>query len=259
MNPSSSSPLIDRDTVQRLVAEVLRRIQSEAGAATTSTPATTQQAATAASHYGAPDRTGAGTPLPGKVITLSALDRLAPGTRHVVIDAQAVVTPSARDHAKEAGITISRRASAGAAPSVRPFVIAHAQCRGDAAAKSAAIARGVPGAQQIPSAGLAEVIAALAVHASRDAARAVLLTGRPAVATILANRSASLRGVTGRDATSLAAAATESQANLLIVDPASFPGGLERLCAQFAAQPAGSIPDELGTAPPGCGCKGHSH
>ena len=113
--------------------------------------------------------------------------------------------------------------------------------------------------RRLPSSSSDTVIAAIAMHASRDAARGILLTSRPAVATILANRSASLRAVTGRDATQLAAAAADCQANLLIVDPAAFPGGLERLCGDFAARPAGPLPSELASAPAGCGCKSHAH
>jgi hypothetical protein len=88
----------------------------------------------------------------------------------------------------------------------------------------------------------------------------VLLTSRPAVAVILANRSASLRAVTARDAAGLAAAASDTVANLLIIDPAQFSGGsLERLCVDFHRTPSGPLPAELTTAPAGCGCKGHGH
>lgn len=259
MTSSNTTPTFDRDTVQRLVAEVIRRLQTESG---TAAPLPASPAPAPASSYGAPETKSHGPALTDKVITLALLERLPAGTKHVVIDAKAVVTPSARDYAKEAAITIVRGggspAAASAAPP-RPFLIAHAQCKADPAAKAAAIARAVPAAQQLPPSGLADVITTLATHASRDAARGILLTSRPAVATILANRSASLRAVSGRDATQLVAAAADCQANLLIVDPAAFSGGLERLCTDFAARPAGPLPSELTSAPAGCGCKTHSH
>jgi hypothetical protein len=139
-------------------------------------------------------------------------------------------------------------------------LIAQAACRGDASSRAAAIARAIPQAQQLPASGLADVIASIAVQASKDAARGVLLTSRPAVAVILANRSASLRAVTARDAAGLAAAASDTVANLLIIDPAQFSGGsLERLCVDFHRTPSGPLPAELTTAPAGCGCKGHGH
>ena len=197
-----------------------------------------------------------------KVITLTVLERLPAGTKQIVIDPKAVVTPSARDYAKEAAMSLVRGAASPAAASAappRPFLIAQAQCKAAPAAKAAAIARAVPAAQQLPASGLTDVIAALATHASRDAARGILLTSRPAVATILANRSASLRAVTGRDAAQLSAAAADCQANLLIVDPQAFAGGLERLCTDFASRPADPLPPELASAPAGCGCKTHAH
>lgn len=104
------------------------------------------------------------------------------------------------------------------------------------------------------------MITALAGHASKDAAHGVLLTGRPAVAVVLANRSASLRAVTARDATALAAAAADAVANLLVIDPSTFPAGaVERLCADFQRAPSATLPAELAGAPPGCGCTGHAH
>ena len=261
-----STPLPDRATIERLVAEVIVRLQSvprPAVAATVPVPASSSHGTPeASSNHGAPTAVAAGAALADKVITLAAIERLPAGTSRVVIDARAVVTPSARDRAKEAGIAIVRAASGaetGPAGVARPFVIAHAGCAADPAARAAAIARSVPGAQRLPASGLADVIAALVQHASRDAARGILLTSRPAVATILANRSASLRAVTGRDAATLAAAAADCQANLLVVDPASVSAGLERLCADFASRPVAPLPAELATPPAGCGCKTHPH
>ena len=261
-----STPLPDRATIERLVAEVIVRLQSvprPAVAATVPVPASSSHGTPeASSNHGAPTAVAAGAALADKVITLAAIERLPAGTSRVVIDARAVVTPSARDRAKEAGIAIVRAASGaetGPAGVARPFVIAHAGCAADPAARAAAIARSVPGAQRLPASGLADVITALAQHASRDAARGILLTSRPAVATILANRSASLRAVTGRDAATLAAAAADCQANLLVVDPASVSAGLERLCADFASRPVAPLPAELATPPAGCGCKTHPH
>ncbi|NBX30549.1 hypothetical protein EBR04_08960 [bacterium] len=90
------------------------------------------------------------------------------------------MTPSARDHAKEAGIAIVRGGASPAAASAappRPFLIAHAQCKADPAAKAAAIARAVPAAQQLPPSGLADVITTLATH-DRDASLLGVIAGR---------------------------------------------------------------------------------
>lgn len=250
-----TNPPLDATAVQSLVAEVIRRINAAqlaphgaAGSASEPVALPASSAATAST-------------ITERVITLAHLERIPVGVRQIVIHASAVITPSARDRAKELGVALVRGTSAAPAPTAgRPFMIAQAACRTDASSRAAAIARAVPQAQQLPSSGLADVITALAGHASKDAARGVLLTGRPAVAVILANRSASLRAVTARDAASLAAAATDAAANLLVVDPNAFPAAaLERLCAEFHRTPSPSVPMELAAAPAGCGCKGHAH
>ena len=250
-----STPMtLDAAAVQALVAEVVRRIlAAQAPTAATKPAAPSPQPAAAAS--------GTAMSIPDRVITLAHLERLPAAVREVVVDAKAVITPSAREHAKDAGISLVRGQPGGTtAVAARPFVIAQAACRGDASARTAAIARTVPGAQQLPASGLADVVAAIAAHASKDAARGVLLTGRPAVAVVLANRSASLRAVTARDAASLAAAAADTAANLLVVDPGQFTGGsLERICADFHRAASGPLPAELAATPSGCGCKTHTH
>lgn len=249
MSTPHTAPQIDAAAIQALVAEVVRRIRT-AGAAAPAT-ATAPAAAVAAP--------AAVTRLTDRVITVASFDRIPAGAREVAIDAKAVVTPAAVDRARERGIVLTRHAAQAALPQ-RPFVIAQAACRGDVAARTSAIARAIPGASQLPSSGLADVVAALASHASRDAARGVLLTGTPAVAVVLANRSASLRAVTARDATTLVSAAADTAANLLVVDPAAFSGGsLERICVDFHRAPHGAVPAELTAAPPGCGCKTHTH
>lgn len=250
-----STPAPDRAMIERLVAEVIRRLAADPR------PASAAPAGTPVGESNAPAASGsaAGAAIADRVITLAALERVPAGTRRVVIEARAVVTPSARDYARDAGIALDRGAPAAAQPAAaRPFLVATAACAADPAIKAAAIARAVPGAQRLPASGLADVITAVATHASRAAARGILLTSRPAVALILANRSASLRAVSGRDATALMAAAADCQANLLVVDPASFAGGLDRLCADFATRAPGPLPAELSTAPAGCGCKTHS-
>lgn len=253
--PTQPQPPFDREAIARLVAEVVRRIRSQVPQAKSSGSA--PQPPAGGAHP--PAATGtANVTLADRVITQAILERLPAGTRRVTLAANAVITPSARDHARDAGIDLARGAAATAAPAfARPFVIAHADAPRDAAVRAAAIARTVPQAQQLPASGLADVITALGGHVSRDAARGILLTGRPAVAVVLANRSAGLRAVTGRDLKSLVAAAAETAANLLIVDPTLVPTGLERLCREFAAAAAAAPPPELAAAPAGCGCKTH--
>ena len=242
--PDPTSPVVDPEAVRVLVAEVLRRIR-------VSSPPVTAEATKPSEVH-----------LAGRVVSLAMVERIPANAGRVTIEARAVVTPSAREHARDKGLVLERTASragsgAGAAAS-RPFLVAHAECRGDATGRAAAIARAVPGAAQLPASGLADVVAALSLQASRDAARGVLLTGRPAVAVVLANRSASLRAVTARDPATLAAAAAECNANLLVIDPAIFPAAaIGRLAKDLAVRPVGETPAVLTARPAGCGCKGH--
>jgi len=244
----------DPETIRRLVAEVIARLTAPASA-----PVAPAQAP--ASTYGQP-HAAAGVALTDKVVTLASLERLPAGTARVLVASGAVVTPSAREHARDAGIEIVRGSAAAATkqPASRPFIVAHAECGGDAAGRCATIARSVPGAQQLPATGLADVVAAIATHASRDGARGILLSGRPAAAVVLANRSAGLRAVTARDAASLLAAAAECSANLVVVDPKAFSTvSLDRVCGEFARRDLGPAPAELAAAPTPCACKGHAH
>ena len=290
------------DAIRLLVEEVLRRIRTEAAAAPASSqhpaaaapassqhpaaaapassqhpaaaaPASSQHPAAAAPASSqhpaaaapASKNASAGATINERVITLELVARLPAGTRQVTVPPRGVVTPSARDFARDKGITIlhAQAAAATTAAATRPFVVAHADCAGDVAARAAAVVRGVPGAWQIPPSGMADVLAAIATHVSRDGARAVLFTGRPIAAVILANRHAAVRGVTGRDAAAVNAAVAETAANLLILHPRDFVGGgLERLCAGFATREQGPVPAELsGPVAPAtpCACKTHAH
>jgi len=243
---------LDAAAIQTLVAEVIRRITAGQAEAT---------AASGAAARGVPPAPAITHSIAERVVTLASIERIPGGVRQVAAVATAVITPSAADRARERGITIIRgQADEAAAPASRPFVIAQAACSGQASARTASIARAVPGAQQLPASGLADVIASLARHASRDAARGILLTGTPALAVAAARAFDPSRGVRFVDAASLAAAATETAANLLVVDPATFPGtSLERLCAEFHRSPAATIPAELAATSPGCGCTTHPH
>lgn len=270
--PTPSPPLPDAAAIRRLVEEVLRRIGTLPADGRTApqatAPARGPQAAPpvpaalpAPTTSAAPSAPAATVTATDAVVTAALIGSLPAGTRRLSIAPRGVVTPSARDAAAAAGITIVRSLAAPAGQAAgRPFVVAHAACPGDATGRAAAIARAVPGAQQLPASGLADVVAAIALCASREGAHGILLTGKPAAAVVLANRSPGLRAVTGRDPRALAAAAAECAANLLVLDPAGFAAGaLERICTEFARAPAATVPAELAAVPAGCACRGHAH
>jgi hypothetical protein len=247
---------LNPEVVRHLVAEVVARIQTQPAAASS-----------ASSSYGQPQQ-AAGVTIADSVITLATVERLPSGTKRATITAKAVITPSAREHARDHGIELVRGTPAAAATSApRPFLVAQADCAADVKPRCAAIARSVSGGQQLPATGLADVVATLAAHASRDGGRAVLLCGRPALAAALANRSAGVRAVTARDPASLLAAISECAANIIVVAPNAFPAAsLDRVCGDFARRDLGVAPHELDSpgAPPSalpspCSCKGHAH
>ena len=235
--------------IRSIVEEVVRRIRAEAAAG----PA-------AATPTPRPSPPPAVTPaIPDKIVTLNLVERLPAGTSRLTVSAKAVITPSARDRARERGITIERTSNAASAAPARPFIVAHAEAGPDAAARTAEIVRAVPRAAHLPATGLADVITAIATHASRDGARAILLTSRCAVAVVVGNRSASLRAVTGRDAAGILASAAECGANLVVVNPKDLSAlNLGRLAAEFAGRDF-PVPATLATAPAGCGCTTHAH
>lgn len=245
-HPAAGQP--NADAIRAIVEEVVRRIQADA--ARHAAPASAGVAATAAVP----------TAIHDKVITLDLVERLPDGTSRLTVSKAAVITPSARDRARERGIAIERAAEgAAAAPVARPLVVAHADAGPDAAGRTAEIVRVIPHASRLPATGLVDVVASLATHASRDGARGILLTARPAAAVILANRSASLRAVAGRDAAGLLAAAAECGANLLVVNPKDLSAtSLGRLAAEFVGRYL-DVPSDLAIAPAGCGCTSHPH
>ena len=221
------------EMVAGLVREVVRRIHAEAAEAPVAGVAAVM-----------PPPPPTLCVIPSKVITLDTFKLVPQGTRRVGVRSDAVITPSARDHAREAGIELVR---GDVQPPVHStIVIGQADCLANAASRAASIARAVAGAQQLPASGLADVVAAIALHVGRDGAKGVLLTGRPAAAVVLANRFSSLRAVTARDAATLLAAAAQCAANVLIINPQEFASGaLERACVEFASRDTGVIPNEL--------------
>lgn len=269
----TSTPSVDAEYVRRLVTEVVRRVRGGAaagGLAAAPPPGAAGASPSAgdappAAGHAAPPTAAAGHVVGDTVVTLAVLERLPPGTRRVVVPVRAVLTPSARERAADAGIEIVRQqptAMSAVAPG-RPFLVAHTACAADPTGRAAGIVRAVAGAAHLPATGLADVLAALALHVGRDGARGVLLTGRPALAVAAANRHASLRAVTGHDPPRVKAAAIECAANLLVLDPAQFPPvALERLCGELAQGPDRAAPVELAAAAAHstpCSCRGTHH
>lgn len=202
-----------------------------------------------------------GVTIAEKIVTAASLATVPAGTRIVSLRHDALITPSARDAARAAGFTLARSAKGpgsamGPIAPPRPLFVATAECPSDVAARIASLARALPYAQRLPATGLSDVVASLGLHLTRDGGRAILLSGRPHVATALANRSTGVRAVTARDTTTLLAAAEECAANLLVVSPRDHSGAsLERIAVTFATRAPVAPPADLAPpSPPAAAC-----
>lgn len=251
--PSSPTNAVTPQDIARLVGEVISRIRRET--ATADQPASPKASAPAAI---------ATVTLTERVVSAEILERLPAQTSAVQLPRKAVITPSARDVARDRGIRLVPASTQSATTTARPLIIARAECKADCSALTARISRSIPASQQIPAAGLASGLATLADHASRDAARGLLLTSNPALACVAANRHVSLRAVTADNVAGLEAAAAACSANLLVVDPSRFSvTSLERMVASFASRescpPPAALTEAVLPAPvAACSCQ-HSH
>jgi len=260
MNASPFTP----DQIAGIVREVLRRIRADLRPEGGTPPVAPAPLAVPATKAVPADPAGIFA-LAEKLVTAASLAAIPAGTKTIMLRHDALVTPSGRDAARAAGCMLVRgvkgaQAKSGAAPAARPFFVAVAECPGDMAVRTASLVRVLPGAQQLPATGLADVVATLGLHLTRDGGRAILLAGRPHVAVALANRSPGVRAVTARDTTTLLVAAQECAANLLVIPPRDFSGSsLERIGATLAGRDPGPAPAELAPASPapaGCPCGG---
>ena len=227
------SPVSSHD-IARLVTEVLRRIHAE-----TESPQTQKSQSTS------PQAT---TTVSDRVIAAETIIKLAPGTKVAYFEHKAVITPSARDLARDRGIEFIAAKTDTTQKSDPQLFIAQAECATDVSAIAATIRRAVSTSQQLPSAGLAPTLKSLAEHASRDAARCILLTENTAVACVAANRFPPIRAVLGSDPPAVTDAIVRCAANLVILDPHQFStASLTHIAKQLTAQ-TGQPPEILAMA-----------
>ena len=273
-----NAPPFTPDQVARIVREVMRRIRADLRPEGAASPEATAALAMPAAPvpFAAPIAAASVFQLTEKLVTAASLAVIPAETKTVMLRHDALITPSGRDAARAAGCTLLRNAKGAqttpaAALASRPFFVAAAECPGDVAGRTANLVRALPVAQQLPSTGLADVVASLGLHLTRDGGRGILLAGRPHVAVALANRSPGVRAVTARDTTTLLGAAQECAANLLVLSPRDFSASsLERIGVTFATRDPAPAPAELappaaaacpcgGPKPDPCSCSTHHH
>lgn len=199
---------VSSDDIARLVTEVLRRIHAE-----TDSPQPKQ------SQSITPQAT---TTVSDRVIAAETIIKLAPTTKVAYVDQKAVITPSARDLARDRGIEFIPTHPDTAQKTNPPLLLAQAECTTDVSAVAATIRRAVSTSQQLPSAGLGPTLESFADHAGRDAGRCILLTENTAVASVAANRFPAIRAIGGSDATAVINSIALCAANLVILNPRHF-------------------------------------
>jgi len=253
---ASMSPAEREQLVARIAAEVVRRLSVAPPQAATAVSA--PQPSASATATARAEAAGTGPMLAEKVIVLATVARLPRDLREVTVRQDAVLTPSAREWLADHRIAIRRIAAsaASATPAASPaFLVAASDLPARAAGQAAAVARAVPGGQQLPATGLASLIDAFAEAASRNGSRGLLLTPRPAAAALMANRKRTIRAVVATSVREALAVAEECRATLVVLDPSRLgPGSLQRVAIEFAKQSHQPLPADLAEACRPCGC-----
>ena len=241
--------LISSDDIAHLVTEVLKRIRTE-----TKTLSTTDSRLSTENH------SALTATLPDRVIAAETIMNLGRGTKVAYIINKAVITPSARDIARERGIDLIAAQTKPQQPSDRQLIVAQADCTTNVSDAAGVLCRAVPTSQQLPAVGLVPTLEALADHAGRDAARCILLSENTVVACIAANRFPAIRAVTATENMTLKNRMNTCAANVLILDPRDFSvGSLAQIAKVFALHSTENPPQILTSSQPakdhhGCSC-----
>ena len=231
---------ISSDDIAHLVTEVLKRIH-----------AGTKPQLSTDSHLSTGMQSTPSATLPDRVIAAKTIVNLARGTKVAYIVNKAVITPSARDIARDRGIELVTAQTTPQQPSHRPLILAQADCTGSVSDVAGAICQAVSASQQLPSAGLVTTLESLADHAGRDAARCILLSENTVVACVAANRFPAIRAVTATESTTLKTSSVACAANVLILSPRDFSvSSLVQIAKAFVLYPTENPPQILTPSQP---------
>lgn len=196
---SSPSPSTTQQLIDRVVREVLQQLSPERAASTGSagSPAKTPAATT-------------GYPLADGVISLEALAAVPSGTDQVLIEATAVITPAARDLARERGIRWIRRGSATPAVTETWWIADTDQPeRGEGLSQQLA-RRNLQSTATCPDTLLGE--------AAAERARGIVLSDLPAPFVCHACRSPAVRAASVTELNELAAVEASLHPNVWVFD-----------------------------------------
>lgn len=206
---TSAGPQTDRvpfatSDVERIVREVLARLNGHAGA---STPPAVQPAQHSAI-------------LRDRLVTVETIARLGAEVQSVQAPRRAIVTPAARDLLREKKITLQfGDAEVSARPSSLKVALGVAETSFEPATLVTNLRKRGLAVEQTARIGLVGVVDALVERARLGGERAALFTGETEAALCLANRSPGIRAVHCGCLPSVRRALRKIGPNLLIVEP----------------------------------------
>ncbi len=256
---------LDSRTIERIVAEVVRRLSQMAGSSTAAdappalkaaappssaalpSPAPSSAAPSSAALPSPALPTPAPSPSPdtlaldARVITTATIHGRLKGIRRVITEQRAVITPSVRDELRKRNIRLERQESSGSDDNSGDLTIVRCTRDGDAVRATAALplpARAVE--RSVDDLSAAVTCAATTVRGSERVA--VLMTDEPLAAACLLNRDSAVRAVYARSVDELRQAIAAIGVNVLVIDPRDmtvnqwqvavkvFRSGLPRVC-----------------------------
>jgi ribose 5-phosphate isomerase RpiB len=269
--------------IERIVREVLRRLQSAQAAVAGTEPHSPVNAtrvlgsAAPASGRQAAHPTGGGQALQlrDRVVTLALLEGRLEGVRRVLVPVSSLVTPAVHDELRKrqvelvrGGVTSppapesasrGRRSAGDETTTLTPVadtgllvgVVVGTQ---DPAALVKTVCADLGDVSCLTGSSLPEVVQRVSQAIVGQRRSAVLLTHRPAAAVCVANRRRGVRATWGWSAAAAAEATQTMGANLLVIDPAAHSVfQVRRMIREFVQAGVCDCPAELQAALDGSG------
>lgn len=214
--------------IEQIVRDVLARLHSGAAPQQVSPRATTNREL--------PQPMGAPKTRRHEARVLTAADVQSwEGIERVEVAANAVVTPSAVDLLRQRGIAVARLPRGTSTQNAGlPLVLGLAETGWSAAALVQMLRQRGASVQQLAQTGLATVVRETSAAVALGGAGGLLLTGKPAAAACLANRTPGVRAAIAENGAQPLRGVLEIGANVLALDPAGWAQfALGRLVEEF--------------------------
>jgi ribose 5-phosphate isomerase RpiB len=198
--------------IDRIVAEVVRRLRSHAAPSST-VPASTVPVSTVSASNAAGELV-----LTDKVITLSLLKGKLTGVSKLTVGERAIVTPAVRDELKQRGIVWSRSSSQRSGTTSIGLLTAATD---EASATALKVIR-CPRIERIEtgaSMSLENTAKDLARHMTARQIPGLLVSNRPYAALVAASQAQGIRAAIVKTTADVEQAAAEAAVNLFVVSP----------------------------------------